>query len=53
MTTGYRRIVLAGHPSGKAELEHSRLETVPMPSLAEVQVLVRNHWLSRSAGRAA
>ena len=46
MTTGNRRIVLADRPSGKAGLEHFRLETVPMPSPAEDQVLVRNHWLS-------
>jgi len=34
VTTGNRRIVLADRPSGKAGLEHFRLETVPMPSLA-------------------
>jgi NADPH-dependent curcumin reductase CurA len=40
------RIVLASRPTGRPAPEHFRLETVPMPTLGEQQVLVRNDWLS-------
>jgi hypothetical protein len=41
-----RRIVLASRPAGWVTAENFRLETVPLPALAENQVLVRNRWLS-------
>jgi len=41
-----RRIVLASRPSGWVTPENFRLETAPLPELAEGQLLVRNHWLS-------
>ena len=44
--TNNRRIVLAGRPTGPVTPEHFRLETVPLPPLADGQVLVRNRWLS-------
>jgi len=40
------RIVLASRPTGQPAAEHFRLETVPLPTLGEHQVLVRNDWLS-------
>jgi len=42
----YQRIVLAARPRGPVAPENFRLETVPVPELAEGQVLVRNHYLS-------
>lgn len=42
----YRRIVLASRPHGEATVDNFRLETVPLPALADGQVLVRNLWLS-------
>jgi NADPH-dependent curcumin reductase CurA len=42
----YRRIVLAARPRGAVAPENFRLETVPVPRLADGQVLVRNHYLS-------
>ncbi len=42
----HQRIVLAARPQAEAGLEHFRLETVPVPALAEGEVLVRNHYLS-------
>jgi NADPH-dependent curcumin reductase CurA len=42
----YRRIVLANRPSGRVTPENFRLETMPLPALAEGQVLIRNRWLS-------
>lgn len=45
MTT-YQRIVLAARPQGGISPDNFRLETVPVPSLADGQVLVRNHYLS-------
>jgi len=42
----YQRIVLAARPRGPVAPENFRLETVPLPELAEGQVLVRNHYLS-------
>ena len=41
-----RRIVLASRPDGPVTAENFRLETVPIPPLADGQVLVRNRWLS-------
>ncbi len=41
-----RRIVLASRPTGWVTTDNFRLETVPVPSLAEGQLLVRNRWLS-------
>jgi NADPH-dependent curcumin reductase len=44
--TENRRIVLASRPSGPVTPENFRLETVPLPPLADGQLLVRNRWLS-------
>jgi len=41
-----RRIVLASRPEGEVTADNFRLEQVPLPGLAEGQVLVRNHYLS-------
>lgn len=41
-----RRIVLASRPAAEASLDNFRLETVPLPDLADGQVLVRHHFLS-------
>ncbi len=41
-----RRIVLASRPGGLVGPDNFRLESVPLPALAEGQVLVRNRWLS-------
>lgn len=41
-----RRIVLASRPTAEARLDNFRLETVPLPPLAEGQVRVRHHYLS-------
>jgi len=41
-----RRIVLASRPSGWVTPDNFRLETVPLPALADGQLLVRNRWLS-------
>jgi NADPH-dependent curcumin reductase CurA len=41
-----RRIVLAARPDGAVKPDHFRLEEVPMPALAEGQLLVRNRFLS-------
>lgn len=40
------RIVLASRPQGHASVDNFRLEQVPLPPLADGQVLVRHHWLS-------
>ena len=43
----YRRIVLAGRPGGAAvKPEHFRIETLPVPTIGDGQLLVRNHYLS-------
>lgn len=42
----YRRIVLASRPADAVTPDNFRLETVPVPTLADGQVLVRNHFLS-------
>ena len=41
-----RRIVLASRPQGQASAANFELQSVPVPDLADGQVLVRNHWLS-------
>jgi len=47
MTTTYQRIVLASRPhGGPVKPEHFRLEHVPVPTIGQGQVLVRNHYLS-------
>ncbi|KAA0180094.1 NADP-dependent oxidoreductase [Cupriavidus gilardii] len=46
MSDTYKRIVLASRPSGAVSPENFRLEQVPVPELADGQVLVRNHYLS-------
>jgi len=46
MADTYQRIVLASRPQGPVTPDNFRLETVPVPELAEGQVLVRNHYLS-------
>ncbi|MGO9930910.1 MAG: NADP-dependent oxidoreductase [Steroidobacteraceae bacterium] len=46
MAETYRRIVLASRPQGWVREENFRLETVPMPALAEGEVRVRNRFLS-------
>jgi NADPH-dependent curcumin reductase CurA len=42
----YQRMVLAARPRGPVAPENFRLETVPVPDLADGQVLIRNHYLS-------
>ncbi len=42
----YQRIVLAERPRGPVKPENFRLETVPVPQLADGEVLIRNHYLS-------
>lgn len=42
----YNRLVLASRPQGEVQPSNFRLETVPVPALADGQVLVRNHYLS-------
>lgn len=44
--TKYHRIVLASRPRGVVVPENFRLEEVAVPTLAEGQLLVRNHYLS-------
>ncbi|HEY0878684.1 MAG TPA: NADP-dependent oxidoreductase [Zeimonas sp.] len=41
-----RRIVLARRPKGAASTDDFRLEEVPVPTIADGQVLVRNRYLS-------
>ena len=45
MTT-YRQIVLASRPKGELKPENLLLQTVPVPSMKDGEVLVRNHYLS-------
>ncbi|MFO1329788.1 MAG: NADP-dependent oxidoreductase [Rubrivivax sp.] len=40
------RIVLASRPQGHASVDNFRLQRVPVPPLADGQVLVRHHYLS-------
>lgn len=46
MTTTYKRMVLASRPQGQVTPENFRLEEVPVPEIADGQLLVRNHYLS-------
>lgn len=46
MTRTYQRIVLASRPTGPVTPGNFRLETVPLPEVAEGQLLVRVHYLS-------
>jgi NADPH-dependent curcumin reductase len=46
MTTTYKRLVLASRPSGAVVPENFRMESVPMPTLADGDVLVQHHYLS-------
>jgi len=41
-----QRIVLASRPEGEPSVANFRLESVPVPEVADGQVLVRNHYLS-------
>jgi hypothetical protein len=45
MTT-YRQIVLASRPQGELKPENLLLQTVPLPSMKDGEVLVQNHYLS-------
>lgn len=42
----YQRIVLAARPMGGVAADNFRLESLPVPEIAEGQLLVRNHYLS-------
>lgn len=44
--TSYQQIVLASRPQGEVSVNNFRLESVPVPTLQDGQVLVRNHYLS-------
>lgn len=44
--THYQRMVLAARPRGPVTSENFRLETVAVPTLADGEVLIRNHYLS-------
>jgi NADPH-dependent curcumin reductase CurA len=46
MTQNYQRIVLASRPRGWCDEGNFKLEQVPMPTLGDGEVLVRNHFLS-------
>ena len=46
MTLMNRRVVLAARPQGAPGPEHFRLESVPVPTPAPGEGLVRNRWLS-------
>jgi len=41
-----KRVVLAGYPEAWVTEANFRFETAPMPTPAEGEVLVKNHWLS-------
>ncbi|GAA4011533.1 NADP-dependent oxidoreductase [Actimicrobium antarcticum] len=45
MTT-YQKIVLASRPKGAVSADNFRLETAPVPTITDGQVLIRNHYLS-------
>lgn len=44
--TSYQQIVLASRPQGVVSVDNFRLESVPVPTLKDGEVLVRNHYLS-------
>jgi NADPH-dependent curcumin reductase CurA len=46
ISSSTQRIVLASRPSAECTADNFRLESVPIPALADGQVLVRNHVLS-------
>lgn len=46
MSDHFQRIVLASRPQGEVSPLNFRLETVPVPTITEGQVLIRNHFLS-------
>src|SRR4026209_2184253 len=46
MTTNNRRIVLASRPTGAPREDNFRLETAPVPELAQGQLLIRHHYMS-------
>lgn len=46
MADHFQRIVLASRPNGEVTADNFRLETVPVPTIVEGQVLIRNHFLS-------
>ncbi|NKI96722.1 NADP-dependent oxidoreductase [Rhizobacter sp. SG703] len=46
MTASNQQIVLASRPDGEATAANFRLESKPVPALADNQVLVRHHYLS-------
>jgi NADPH-dependent curcumin reductase CurA len=41
-----RRIVLASRPTGKPTVENFRIETTPIPALADGQILLKTRYLS-------
>jgi NADPH-dependent curcumin reductase len=46
MTLTNQQVLLASRPSGEASTDNFKLVEVPVPTLAEGQVLVRHHYLS-------
>ncbi len=42
----YQQIVLASRPQGQVSPDNFRLEQVPVPSISDGQILIRNHYLS-------
>jgi NADPH-dependent curcumin reductase len=42
----YKRLVLASRPKGEVAADNFRLEEVPVPTLKDGEVLIRNHYLS-------
>lgn len=44
--TQFKRVVLASRPQGDVSADNFRLESVPVPTLTDGEVLVRNHFLS-------
>lgn len=46
MTDHFQRIVLASRPIGEVTPNDFRLENVPVPTINDGQVLIRNHFLS-------
>jgi NADPH-dependent curcumin reductase CurA len=46
LMTTYRQIVLASRPEREVRAENFLLQTVPVPSMRDGEVLVRNHYLS-------
>jgi NADPH-dependent curcumin reductase len=42
----YKRLVLASRPKGEVSPDNFRLEEVPVPTIRDGEVLIRNHYLS-------